>query len=136
MGICTGTGRHIPSQGRLPLFTWPIWKLGLSWSYFYDGRMAAMIRAGHGWVAGGANFLKTAAQNHIERQMALQAFGVNVTSRYGNGLLRLLARYGLRGKIQPISSYADPEELPCRFRSKVFAKNPPACRTLDLVVAG
>ncbi len=66
-------------------------------AYFYDGRMAAMMRAGRGWIDGGANPLKIAAQNHIERQVALQASGVQVGPRYGSGLLRFLGRYGLRG---------------------------------------
>jgi flavin-dependent dehydrogenase len=66
-------------------------------AYFYDGRMAAMQRAGREWLAAGPNVFKTAAHNHIDRQVALQASGVGVTSRYGNGLLRFLGRYGLRG---------------------------------------
>jgi hypothetical protein len=66
-------------------------------AYFYDGRLMAMLRAGHGWIAARPSRLRTAAQNHIERQVALQASGVATTSRYGRGLLRLLGRYGLRG---------------------------------------
>src|SRR6185503_6173929 len=52
--------------------------------YFYDGRLAAMYRAGQEWIAngGGPAFVKTAAQNHIERHVALQASGVGTTSRY------------------------------------------------------
>ena len=67
--------------------------------YFYDGRLAAMYRAGQEWMARGAGpaFLKTAAQNHIERHVALQASGVATTSRYSRGLLRFLGRHGLRG---------------------------------------
>ena len=68
-------------------------------AYFYDGRLAAMYRAGQEWMArgGGPAFLRTAAQNHIERHVALQASGVATTSRYSRGLLRFLARHGLRG---------------------------------------
>ena len=66
-------------------------------AYFYDGRMAAMQRAGREWIGGGSSFLKIAAHNHIERQVALQASGVGVTSRYSSGLLRFMGRYGLRG---------------------------------------
>ena len=65
--------------------------------YFYDGRMAAMQRAGREWVEAGPNFLRVAAHDHIERQVALQASGVGVTSRYSSGLLRFMGRYGLRG---------------------------------------
>jgi hypothetical protein len=66
-------------------------------AYFYDGQMAAMQRAGREWVEAGPNFLKIAAHDHIERQVALQASGVKVASRYGCGLLWLLGRWGLRG---------------------------------------
>ncbi len=68
-------------------------------AYFYDGRMAAMQRAGREWMGGGSSFLKIAAHNHIERQVALQASGVGVTSRYSSGLLRFMGRYGLRGVV-------------------------------------
>ncbi|MGH8469260.1 MAG: NAD(P)/FAD-dependent oxidoreductase [Gammaproteobacteria bacterium] len=68
-------------------------------AYFYDGRMAAMQRAGRDWVEAGPNFLKVAAHDHIERQVALQASGVGVTSRYSSGLLRFMGRYGLRGVV-------------------------------------
>ena len=66
-------------------------------AYFYDGRMAAMQRAGREWVEASPNFLRVAAHDHIERQVALQASGVKVASRYGCGLVRLLGRWGLRG---------------------------------------
>ncbi|HET9488947.1 MAG TPA: NAD(P)/FAD-dependent oxidoreductase [Methylomirabilota bacterium] len=66
-------------------------------AFLYDGRLMAMLRAGHGWIGARPSRLRTAAQNHIERQVALQASGVATTSRYGRGLLRLLGRYGLRG---------------------------------------
>ena len=65
-------------------------------AYFYDGRMAALFRAGREWVGAGGRF-RTRAQDHIERHVALQASGVNVRSAYGRGLLRLLGRHGLRG---------------------------------------
>jgi flavin-dependent dehydrogenase len=68
-------------------------------AYFYDGRMAAMQRAGREWVEAGPNFLKVAAHDHIERQVALQASGVGVTSLYSSGLLRFMGRYGLRGVV-------------------------------------
>ncbi|HEY3189206.1 MAG TPA: NAD(P)/FAD-dependent oxidoreductase [Solirubrobacteraceae bacterium] len=66
---------------------------------FYDGRMAALIRAGRGWMEHGRGpaTLKTAAQNHIEKHVAMQASGVATTSRYSRGLLRFLGRHGLRG---------------------------------------
>src|SRR5207245_8852848 len=43
---------------------------------FYDGRMAALFRAGRDWMATGTNAFKSAAQNHIERHIALQASGM------------------------------------------------------------
>ena len=64
---------------------------------FYDGRMAALFRAGRDWMAVGANAVKNAAQNHIERHIALQASGMGTLRRYSRGLLRFMGRYGLRG---------------------------------------
>ena len=66
-------------------------------AYFYDGRMVALFRSGRDWMSTGPSALKTAAQNHIERHIALQATGAATTSRYSRGLLRFLSRYGLRG---------------------------------------
>ena len=64
---------------------------------FYDGRMAALFRAGRDWMATGTNTFKNAAQNHIERHIALQASGMGTLRRYSRGLLRFMGRYGLRG---------------------------------------
>jgi flavin-dependent dehydrogenase len=69
--------------------------------YFYDGRMVALFRAGRDWLGRGSSSLKTAAQNHIERHVALQATGTATTSRYSRGLLRFLGRHGLRG-VDPV----------------------------------
>jgi flavin-dependent dehydrogenase len=66
-------------------------------SYFYDGRMVALFRAGRDWMDTGSNAVKSAMQGHIERHIALQASGAATTSRYSRGLLRLLSRHGLRG---------------------------------------
>jgi flavin-dependent dehydrogenase len=64
---------------------------------FYDGRMAALFRAGRDWMAAGTNTFKNAAQNHIELHIALQASGMGTLRRYSRGLLRFMGRYGLRG---------------------------------------
>jgi flavin-dependent dehydrogenase len=69
-------------------------------AYLYDGRLVAMLKAGQDWVDHGAGIFKTAMQNHIERQVAIQASGMATTARYGRVLLRLLGRHGLRG-IEP-----------------------------------
>jgi len=66
--------------------------------YFYDGRLAAMVDAGHEWMKSSRSGIKTRMQNHIERHMALLACGVGTTSRYGRGLLRFLGRHGLGGR--------------------------------------
>jgi flavin-dependent dehydrogenase len=66
-------------------------------AYLYDGRMLALLRAGRNWTAQGSGFVKSAAQRHIERHIALQAAGVGTMSRYSRGLLRVLGRHGLRG---------------------------------------
>lgn len=66
-------------------------------AYLYDGRLLALVRSGQDWLAQGSHALKRAAQNHIERHIALQASGVNTTSGYSRALLRFLGRYGLRG---------------------------------------
>jgi hypothetical protein len=64
---------------------------------FYDGRMLALMRAGREWMESGRSRVKLAMQDHIERQIALQASGVATRGRYGRGLLNVLGRYGLRG---------------------------------------
>ena len=66
-------------------------------AHFYDGRMLALMRSGRNWIDEGPSAFKNAAQNHIERHIALQASGVGTTSRYSRALLRVLARYGMRG---------------------------------------
>jgi len=66
-------------------------------AYLYDGRMMALLRAGHDWMEQGSAVFRRAMQNHIERHIALQASGTGTTSRYSRGLLRLLSRYGRRG---------------------------------------
>jgi flavin-dependent dehydrogenase len=63
----------------------------------YDGRMPALFRAGRDWMAAGTNALKSAAQHHIERHIALQASGMGTLRRYSRGLLRFMGRHGLRG---------------------------------------
>ncbi len=75
-------------------------------AYLYDGRLMAMLRAGHDWMAAHPGRLTSAVQNHIERQVALQASGVATTARYSRGLLRMLGRYALRG--------VEPSELAIR----------------------
>jgi hypothetical protein len=75
-------------------------------AYLYDGRLMAMLRAGHDWMQAHPGRLTSAVQTHIERQVALQASGVATTARYGRGLLRMLGRYALRG--------VDPAELAIR----------------------
>jgi flavin-dependent dehydrogenase len=66
-------------------------------AYFYDGRMVALFRAGREWLGRDPGALRAAAQNHIERHVALQATGTATTARYSRGLLRWLSRHGLRG---------------------------------------
>jgi flavin-dependent dehydrogenase len=64
---------------------------------FYDGRMLALMRAGHEWMGTGSGALKRFMRDHIERHIALQASGAATTARYGRALLGILGRYGLRG---------------------------------------
>ena len=67
-------------------------------AYLYDGRLAAMIQAGRDWIQSGKpSRFKTAAQSHIERQIALRASAMRTSSRYCSGLMRLLGSRGLRG---------------------------------------
>ena len=66
-------------------------------AHLYDGRMLALMRAGREWLGAQPGPLKRAAQERIERHIALQASGMATTSRYSRGLLRLLGRHGLRG---------------------------------------
>jgi hypothetical protein len=75
-------------------------------AYLYDGRLAALMRAGRDWMPPGSGFLKTAAQNYLARHVGLLASGAATTSRYSRGLLRFASRYGVRG--------VDPAELAIR----------------------
>lgn len=75
-------------------------------TYLYDGRLAALIQAGHAWMPPNPGFLKRAMQRHIARHVGLLASGAATTSRYSRGLLRFLSRHGLRG--------VDPAELAIR----------------------
>ncbi|PWU22325.1 MAG: hypothetical protein C5B48_10200 [Candidatus Rokuibacteriota bacterium] len=63
----------------------------------YDGRMLALMRAGHDWMRERSGALTSVLQGHIERRLALQATGVGTNSRYSRLLLRFLGRHGLRG---------------------------------------
>ena len=89
--LATALGSYATTQYRM-LAAW----MDLI-TYFYDGRMVALFRAGRDWLDQGSSALKTAAQNHIERHIALQATGAATTAPYSRGLLRFLGRYGLRG---------------------------------------
>ncbi len=66
-------------------------------AYLYDGRLAALIRAGQSWMPENPGAVKRAVQTHIARHVGLLASGAATTSRYSRGLLRFLGRYGLRG---------------------------------------
>ena len=66
-------------------------------AYLYDGRLAALMRAGQAWVTPGSGFLKKSVEHHIARHVGLLASGAATTSRYSRGLLRFLSRHGLRG---------------------------------------
>ena len=66
-------------------------------SYLYDGRLAALIRAGQSWMPANPGPAKRAMATHISRHVGLLASGAATTSRYSRGLLRFLGRYGLRG---------------------------------------
>ena len=66
-------------------------------AYLYDGRLAALMRSGRGFVARGSRFVRARAQHHIERHVGLQASGAATTSRYSRALLRFLGRHGLGG---------------------------------------
>ena len=70
---------------------------------FYDGRVAALMRAGRTWNTPGSGFLRSAMNEHVARHVGLLASGTATTGRYSRALLRFLGRYGLRG--------VDPAEL-------------------------
>jgi flavin-dependent dehydrogenase len=73
---------------------------------FYDGRVAALMRAGRTWDTLGSGFLRSAIDEHVARHVGLLASGTATTARYSRGLLRFLGRYALRG--------VDPHELAIR----------------------
>jgi flavin-dependent dehydrogenase len=66
-------------------------------AYLYDGRLAALMRAGQTWLTPGSRFLKGPLERHIARHVGLLASGAATTSPYSRGLLRFLTRHGLRG---------------------------------------
>jgi flavin-dependent dehydrogenase len=74
--------------------------------YFYDGRVAALMRAGRSWNAVGSRLLKRAMDQHVARHVGLLASGAATTAPYSRVLLRFLARHGLRR--------VDPAELAIR----------------------
>ena len=65
-------------------------------TYFYDGRVAALIRAGRTWNALGSGLLKRAMEEHVARHVGLLASGAATTARYSRALLRFLSCHGLR----------------------------------------
>ncbi len=65
-------------------------------AYFYDGRVAALMRAGRSWNTLGSGLLKRPIEEHIARHVGLLASGAATTSRYSRSLLRFLSCYGLR----------------------------------------
>jgi flavin-dependent dehydrogenase len=73
-------------------------------AYLYDGRLAALMRAGRTWTTVG--FLKNAMERHMSRHVGLLASGAATTSRYSRTLLRFMSRHALRG--------VDPAELAIR----------------------
>ena len=75
-------------------------------AYFYDGRVAALMKAGRTWNALGSLRLKHAMDEHVARHVGLLASGAATTARYSRALLRFLVRHGLRG--------VDPAELAIR----------------------
>ena len=75
-------------------------------AYFYDGRVAALMKAGRTWNALGSDRLKRAMDEHVARHVGLLASGAATTARYSRALLRFLVRHGLRG--------VDPAELAIR----------------------
>ena len=89
--ICSALGSYAAAQTAM-LAAWRDLV-----AYLYDGRLAALMRAGHAFVAHGSRFVKRTAQHHIERHIGLQASGAVTTSRDSRGLLRLLSRHGLGG---------------------------------------
>jgi flavin-dependent dehydrogenase len=75
-------------------------------AYFYDGRVAALMRAGRTWNTLGSGFLSSAMDEHVARHVGLLASGAATTGWYSRALLRFLTRYGLRD--------VDPTELAIR----------------------
>jgi deazaflavin-dependent oxidoreductase (nitroreductase family) len=65
--------------------------------YFYDGRVAALMRSGRTWRPLGTGFFRSAMDGHVARHVGLMACGASTTGRYCRALLRFLSRYGLRG---------------------------------------
>src|SRR5499433_3709968 len=97
--------QHIPSpeelEGTMAAYARVQYAMLSAWlelvSYFYDGRVAALMRAGRTWNALGSGLLKRALDSHVARHVGLLASGAATTGRYSRGLLRFLGRHALRG---------------------------------------
>ncbi len=66
-------------------------------AYLYDGRLAALMRAGSTWMTPDSGFFKRAIEQRIARHVGLLASGARTTSRYSRGVLRFMSRHALRG---------------------------------------
>jgi flavin-dependent dehydrogenase len=66
-------------------------------AYFYDGRLFALYHAGTDLVGTRNNLFTRTLQDHVEKHVAWMASGASTASPYSRSLLRLLARFGLRG---------------------------------------
>ncbi len=74
--------------------------------YFYDGRMFAMYHTGISWERKYPGRISQFMHRYFDRTIACMASGATTRSRYGNGMLKFMARPGILK--------ADPAELAIR----------------------
>jgi flavin-dependent dehydrogenase len=63
----------------------------------YEGRLFGLFRAGADLTRNYDNVVTRAIDRHVGKHVAAMATGVRTTARYSRGLIRFMARYGMRG---------------------------------------
>lgn len=64
--------------------------------YFYNGDMFAMYRSGMGWEMKYPGKISETIHRFFDRQIACMASGATTSSRFGQGMLKLMSRYGIK----------------------------------------
>jgi len=94
----------------LPAYSREMRKLIKAWmvliQYFYDGRIFAMYRAGMAFERMFPGRITDSLHRFFDREVALMASGLDITSRFGHGMLQIMSH--------PASWKTDPAALAIR----------------------